>query len=107
MEILITEEQRERASEFLELTGIKEVDDALILNLELTRQAVRNGVKNDIASLMLSQAWKYRWVVKFNYRSLQNFLKLRCDKHSHFHIREVAMEMYRLIPDSHKYLFKV
>jgi thymidylate synthase (FAD) len=105
MQINITKKQRERASEFLELTGIKEVDDALILNLELTRQAVRNGVKNDFASLMLSQAWKYRFVVKFNYRSLQNFFNLRRDKHAHFQIREVADEMYKLIPDEHKFIF--
>jgi thymidylate synthase (FAD) len=105
MQINITKKQRERASEFLELTGIKEVDDALILNLELTRQAVRNGVKNDVASLMLSQAWKYRWVAKFNYRSLQNFFKLRRDKHAHFHIKYIADEMYRLIPEDQKFIF--
>ena len=106
MKIEITEEQKRRASEFIELTGIDEVDKALILNLELTRQAIRNGVKNDIASLMLSQSWKYRWVAKFNYRSLQNFLALRTNSHAHFQIQEVAKAMYEQIPEEHKFLFK-
>ena len=89
-----------------ESTGDKEVDDSLNdwkKNIELT---IQEGKSNDIISLMLPQAYQYRWITKFNYRSLQNFLALRTDKHAHFHIREVAMEMYKLIPEEHKFIFK-
>lgn len=106
MEIYITDAQYKRASKFLELTGIKEIDEALILSLEMTRRAIRNGVKNDYTSLLLSQSWKYRWVSKFNYRSLQNLAELRLSPHAHYQIREVVEEMLCLLPSKHKFLFK-
>ncbi len=106
MKINITDEQRQRAGRFLELTGDKFIDDALILNLELTRQAIKTGKKNDVVSLMLPQAYQYRWIVKFNARSLQNFFGLRLDKHAHFQIKEVAEEMLEALPPEHRYLFQ-
>jgi thymidylate synthase (FAD) len=54
---------------------------------------------------MLPQAYQYRWLAQFNARSLQNFLQLRRAKSAHYHIREVAEEMYKAIPDEIKYLF--
>jgi thymidylate synthase (FAD) len=54
---------------------------------------------------MLPQAYQYRWVTKFNARSLQNFFELRLDKHAHPHIKEVAEKMYAQIPEDHKFLF--
>jgi thymidylate synthase (FAD) len=64
------------------------------------------GKKNDVVSLMLPQAYQYRWVAKFNARSLQNFFELRLDKHAHYQIREVAKEMYNALPEDHKFLFE-
>ncbi len=64
------------------------------------------GKPNDKVAMMLPQAYQYRWVAKFNARSLQNFFELRLDKHAHYKIREVATEMYNQIPDDHKFLFK-
>ena len=54
---------------------------------------------------MLPQAYQYKWTVMFNARSLKNFLELRRAKSAHFHIREVAEEMYNVLPDHVKYLF--
>ena len=89
-----------------ESTGDKKVDEilkSLLLNIKVM---IAYGKPNDVVSLMLPQAYQYRWVAKFNYRSLQNFLQLRTDKHAHFHIREVAYAMYECLPDEHKFLFK-
>jgi thymidylate synthase (FAD) len=89
-----------------ESTGNESVDDSLNDFKKIIEIHRNHGVKNDILSLMLPQAYQYRWLVKMNYRSLQNFLQLRLDKHAHFHIRDVANAMYEQIPSEHKYLFE-
>jgi len=88
-----------------EKTGDPEVDLQLSKWREIIEDMVALDKPNDIVSLMLPQAYQYRWVVKFNARSLQNFFNLRLDKHAHYKIREVAEEMYNLLPDNHKFLF--
>jgi thymidylate synthase (FAD) len=88
-----------------EPTGIPEVDKDLNEWKSVVEKHVSAGLKNDITSLLLPQAYQYRWVAKFNARSLQNFFDLRLDKHAHFQIREVAQAMYDQIPDDHKFLF--
>jgi thymidylate synthase (FAD) len=89
-----------------EKTGDPEVDLQLSKYQTTIEDMIALGKKNDVVSLMLPQAYQYRWVVKFNARSLQNFFRLRLDKHAHFHIREVAQEMYNAIPECQKFLFK-
>lgn len=90
----------------MESTGDVDVDRQLGFWKDTIQMMIEMGKKNDVVSLMLPQAYQYRWLVKFNYRSLQNFLSLRTDKHAHFHIRDVAYAMYDLIPDTHKFLFE-
>ena len=89
-----------------EPTGDPECDQILDSLLADVNRMVQLGKPNDVVSLLLPQAYQYRWVAKFNYRSLQNFLALRLNKHAHFQIREVAQAMYDSLPDDHKYLFK-
>jgi len=89
-----------------DLTGNKDADEALrILKFTINR-LTKEGVSNEITSLMLPQAYIYRWTVQFNARSLMNFLELRRAKSAHFKIREVAEEMFESIPDEMKYIFK-
>lgn len=90
----------------MESTGDVEVDEALEYWTEVIYKMIAQGKKNDVVSLMLPQAYQYRWLAKFNYRSMQNFLALRTDKHAHFHIRDVAYRMFELIPDTHTFLFE-
>jgi thymidylate synthase (FAD) len=66
---------------------------------------VKAGYSNEHTSLMLPQAYQYRWQVQFNARSLMNFLELRRAPSAHYHIREVAEAMYSCVPDDMKYLF--
>ena len=88
-----------------ESTGDDFVDE-LLNQWKLTIEDVINQKKsNDIVSLMLPQAYQYKWQAQFNARSLMNFLELRRSKSAHFHIREVAEEMFKCIPDDMKYLF--
>ena len=89
-----------------EPTGNDRVDEVLEFLKRDIVSFIKDGVKNDIVSLMLPQAYQYRWVAKFNYRSLQNFLALRTNSHAHFQIQEVAKAMYEQIPEEHKFLFK-
>jgi len=88
-----------------ESTGHDIVDNLLENWRELICAQVAAGVSNEITSLMLPQAYQYRWVVQFNARSLMNFLALRRAKSAHFQIREVAEEMYNVIPDDMKFIF--
>jgi thymidylate synthase (FAD) len=90
-----------------EKTGDPEVDLQLSKWQNVIEDMIALGKKNDVVSLMLPQAYQYRWVVKFNARSLQNFFRLRLDKHAHYHIREVAEEMYKAIPECQKFIFEV
>jgi thymidylate synthase (FAD) len=88
-----------------ESTG-DEVVDALLLSWKRTiEDMISRGKSNEITSLMLPQAYQYKWVAQFNARSLLNFLQLRRAKSAHFHIQEVAEEMYKVVPDELKYLF--
>ena len=85
-------------------------DDAVDFLLEGWKKVIQNqielGKSNEITSLMLPQAYQYKWQVQFNARSLMNFLELRRARSAHFHIREVAEEMFECVPDEMKYLFE-
>ena len=88
-----------------EKVGDPEIDIHLAKWKTVVEDMIALGKKNDKVAMMLPQAYQYRWVVKFNARSLQNFFKLRLDKHAHYKIQEVAKEMHKQIPESHKFLF--
>jgi len=88
-----------------EPTGDGEVDNILVGWKVAIETMISRGKSNEVVSLMLPQAYQYRWVVEFNARSLQNFFELRRAKSAHFQIREVAEEMYNQIPDDIKYIF--
>ena len=88
-----------------ESTGDTEID-YLMKNWKTTIESqIEKGKKNDVVSLMLPQAYQYRWIVQFNARSLQNFFELRLNKHAHFQIKEVAEEMHKLVPENNLFLF--
>ena len=89
-----------------EPSGDKHIDALLETWRATIEQVVNEGYSNELTSLMLPQAYQYRWQVQFNARSLLNFLNLRRAKSAHFQIREVAEAMYESIPDDMKYLFE-
>ena len=85
-------------------------DDDIDLQLEELRLnilgQIADGKSNDVVSLMLPQAYQYKWIVKMNYRSLQNYFTLRLNKHAHFQIREVSEAMLIALPEQHRFLFE-
>ena len=89
-----------------EKTGDMEVDRLLVQWRHTIEDMVSKGKSNEITSLMLPQAYQYRWQVQFNARSLINFFELRRAKSAHFHIRDVANAMFECIPEDIKYLFE-
>lgn len=88
-----------------EPTGDYTIDFLLSEWKAVVEKQVRLGKSNEVTSLMLPQAYQYKWTMQFNARSLQNFFNLRRAKSAHFQIREVAEAMYNEIPDDMKYLF--
>lgn len=64
------------------------------------------SIANDDLKLLLPQGFIYEMQVQFNAQSLQNFLALRTAKSAHYHIRDLAYEIFNQLPNSHKYLFE-
>ena len=89
-----------------ESTGDEVIDFLLREWKSIIEKQVKLGKSNEITSLMLPQAYQYKWQVQFNARSLINFFELRRAKSAHFHIRDVANAMFECIPEDIKYLFE-
>ena len=94
-----------RSELVFEPTKDAEIDEALSHYKKIVLGFIESGKSNEVTSLMLPQAYQYKWTAQFNARSLQNFFNLRRAKSAHFQIREVAEAMYDCIPDDMKYLF--
>jgi thymidylate synthase (FAD) len=107
VKIEITNEQRKRAKKYINFTGIQQIDDRSILELELLRQSIQEGFSNDEAKYNLGENYQVDLFWSINARSLQNFLTLRMSKRAHFEIRELANKVYKAIPEEYKFLFKV
>jgi len=101
----ILKEQRDRAYKYIVTTGVGIVDDALVRGLEGLRVSISNGVSNDKAKYSLPEAYKTSLVWTINMRSLQNFLALRTNKAALWEIRDLAYEIYKQLPEDHKYMF--
>ena len=74
--------------------------------MDIVNEAIDNGLNNDEVSLLLPQGYVYKGQIQFNARSLQHFFKLRTKSDAHFQIRELALNLYDSLPDTHKYLFE-
>jgi len=82
--------------------------EVLERNLEALRylKMMLKGMSNDEAKYMLPEAYKTSFVWTINMRSLQNFLSLRTDKSALWEIRDLAHEVYRQVPDTHKFMLE-
>ena len=103
--IVITKEQRERASKYVTLTGDDEVDEVLIAQLELSRQLVEKKKANDSISMTLTQAWNYNLTCSMSLSAVQHFLRLRLKRDAHWDIQDLAKHILDSIPKEHLYLF--
>ena len=91
---------------FLVFTGIESVDKASCQALDNLQQILLDGVSNDRAKYCLPESYKTELTWTINARSLQNFISLRSTKAALWEIRELAIALYKILPNDHQYLFK-
>ena len=96
----------EALRDFLVQTGEPLIDDVALGNLVGTRKALLAGLSADKVKYTLPEAYKTELVWTCNARALQNFLALRTNKAALWEIRELAYEIYKQLPEDHKFLFK-
>ena len=94
------------AGRFIVLTGNEYVDRASIKALNGIQELLKKGISNDIAKYALPECYKTELTWTVNARSLQNFLALRSSKSALWEIRKLSLEIYKTLPNEHKYLFE-
>ena len=90
---------------FCVLTGTIDIDHNIAKSLSSLKEAIEDGISNDIAKYMLPEAFKTRLQWQIDGRNLQNFLALRTSKDALWEIRELARRLYDSLPEEHKYLY--
>lgn len=85
-------------------TGNAQIDK----KIEDTILAMANteNVSNDVLKYMLPEAFKTRLQWQIDGRNLQNFLELRTSKDALWEIRVLALAIYNILPQKHKYLYE-
>ena len=101
----ISKDSVKRASNYLVLTGIDEVDYASIIGLEFLRENLQSKIENDYSKYAMPENFKTSLVMTINARALQNFLELRSSKHALWEIQSLSKAMYEVLPENHKFLF--
>ena len=101
-----SEESKDRASKYVVFTGNELVDKHIIKALNNLLEVIQSGVANDVSKYCLPEAYKTELTWTCNARALQNFLSLRTNKAALWEIRELAMDVYKCLPEEHKYLFE-
>ncbi len=96
----------DRALKFIVPTFNIMVDKVSFNHLEDLRQLLRSGLSNDIVKYALPESYRTELAYSINARSLQNFLELRTNKAALWEIRILASELFKALPDDHKYIFK-
>jgi thymidylate synthase (FAD) len=96
----------DRAMGYLVATGDDMVDDMSLKALENLRLVLNDGISNDKAKYCMPESYKTELTWSINARSLQNFLNLRTNKAALWEIQELAHNIYKNLPDTHKYLFE-
>ncbi len=105
-EVEFTLQDIERAKKYLVFTDVALVDEMSIKALENLRKVLVQGISNDKAKYCLPESYKTELTWSINARSLQNFLSLRSSKSALWEIRKLANNIYKALPDDHKYLFE-
>ncbi len=102
----ISAENVERASKFLVLTGIDDVDYASIISLEMLRQNAHKHISNDKLKYSMPENFKTTLTWTINARALQNFLSLRTTPRALWEIRDLALNIFAALPEDYKYIFE-
>ena len=100
------EDTLKRASKYIYITENEAVNALNILQLEMLRTAIEDGVTSDNVKPLIPESFKTDLIWTINLRSLRNFLKLRLHKSAHSEIRKLANLIFNNIPQTHKFLFE-
>ena len=100
------DETLRRAGKYIYITENEAVNALNILQLEMLRTAIENGITSDIVKPLIPESFKTDLVWTINLRSLRNFIKLRLHKSAHSEIRKLANLIFDNIPQAHKFLFE-
>ena len=103
---LLDADTEDKLRSFMVQTKSAFVNDCNIATLKDVRSVLKSGEHNDLVKYMIPEAYKTSLVWTINARSLQNFLKLRTDKRALWEIRELAYEIFKQLPEDHKFLFE-
>ncbi|EAI8859744.1 FAD-dependent thymidylate synthase [Campylobacter fetus] len=93
-------------SDYLVLTNDNQMDLWSIDSLNKVISLLEKGYKNDQAKYLLPESYKTNLIWTINARSLRNFFKLRSSSKALWEIRELANNIFKAIPDDHKYYLK-
>lgn len=97
---------RKRASKYIRLTGNERVDMASMLALENLRCLVSEGIANDVLKYAMPECYLVDLAMSVNFDGLYNFLELRTSPHALAEIRELAYNIFDVMPEEVKDLFE-
>lgn len=82
-----------------------EIDEYNKLRLMTIKELLNKSFSNDELKYLLPEAFKTELVLTINARSLRNLLELRLSSKALKEFRELAKEIYKTIPETHRILF--
>jgi len=105
-ELKNVELNNEVLEDYLVITGNKNVDELSIMQLNDIVINMKNNTlgSNDIAKYCLPESFKTELQLKTNLRELLNILRLRTSKDSLWEFRQIAYQMFNMLPEDYKEL---
>lgn len=82
-----------------------EIDEYNKLRLMTIKELLNKSFSNDELKYLLPEAFKTELMLTINARSLRNLLELRLSSKALKEFRELAKEIYKTIPETHRILF--
>ncbi len=96
-----------RASKYIKLLDIADIDNASVEALENIRMLISEGKHPlDKIKYCLPECYLTNEMLTINLRSLRNFLDLRTNNRAHFEIRELANKIAKALPEDYQFLIK-
>lgn len=96
---------KERASKYIRFTNNDSVDTASMLALENLRCLVLDGIPNDVLKYAMPECYLVDLAMSVNFDGLYNFLELRTSPHALAEIRELAYNIFEVLPEEVNDLF--
>lgn len=96
----------ERASKYIVLTGTVAVDMVSLIALDNLRLLIVSGIANDKVKYCMPECYRTELIWTINTRSLMNFLALRSSPAALAEIRDLSQAIFEALPASHRFLYE-